>query len=161
MATENHRRFLSHLRESSAAVACVAQWLSRSGRDVLIKGIQYAGEHGEWKGFADGGDLFILKRIEVKHIGKDFSGPDDWPFGSYFIVCAKHSFDRAREKPGAFIIVSHNMKNCAIVSGASSKHWYEEERTDSRYTGEEATQLFYFCPLEHVKFKTLSEEFSE
>ena len=151
----NHQRFLSHLRASNEAVARVAQWLAEQGRDTLIKGTHYAGDHEEWQSFADGGDLFVLKRIEVKRLSVDFSGADNWPFGDKFIVCAKHAFDRAREKPEAFIILSQDMTHCAVVPAATSDFWYEENRTDSRYSGAEATQTFYFCPLDKVQFRQI------
>ena len=152
---ENHVRFLGHLRASNEAVAHVAQWMASHGRDVLIKGTKYASEHSAWRDFADAGDLFILKRIEVKRLSVDFTGVDDWPFGNNFIVCAKHAFDRAKDKPEAFVILSQNMEHCAVVPVATSNFWYEEERTDSRYTGDVATQVFYFCPIDRVQFRQM------
>ena len=73
MTAENHTKFLSHLRHSQEAVQVVARWLSDQGRDVIIKGITYAQSHYDWQDHTDKGDLFVMKRIEVKRLSASFT----------------------------------------------------------------------------------------
>lgn len=153
MVSPNHEKFLSHLDASKEAVFRVADWLMSSGLSVRLAGVQRAPERDQWKEFADSGDIFIEKRIEVKRLSRDFSSEADWPFGRAFIVCAKHAWDRAQPKPEAFIIVSSNMQHCAIVRGRTRMHWVVERRKDSRYDGVE--QEFFLCPMEHVEWLPL------
>ena len=98
---DNHKKFLSHLDESANAVHYIAKWLLNKGYNVQINAASRANSHEDWKAHVDSGDLFIQQRIEVKHLSCDFSSAETWPFGGKFIVCAKHSWDRAQPKPYA------------------------------------------------------------
>ena len=73
-----------------------------------------------------------------------------WPFGDKFIVCAKHAWDRALQKPYAFIYLSKDKTHAAILQGDTHKTWTHETRTDSRY--DSMKQEFYFCDPKLVKF---------
>lgn len=157
----NHDKFLSHLKSSDLAVWLVAKVLHGRGYSVEIPASSLAERHEDWKEHADSGDLYIWKgkeakrRIEVKHLSVNFSCRKNWPFGEKFIVCAKHSYDRAAPKPHAYIIVSQDCKTAASVFGSSKDKWRVEQRHDSRY--ENVKQEFYFAPLELVKFFPLEK----
>lgn len=155
MTDTNHSRFLNHLKESESTVWTIAEWLNGKGYNVTIPASSAAPTHGEWKSHADNGDLYINQRIEIKHLGVSFSTKSTWPFGKKFIVCAKHSFDRATPKPFAYIIVSNDKKAMAIVMVTSCAYWAIESKKDSRYNS--VDQEFYLCPLEHVKFFKLEQ----
>ena len=151
--SENFERFRKHLAESEHGVQFAAQYLLSLGHDVLIKATHCAPSRDQWKEFADDGDLYIQQRIEVKHLSATF-GKDHWPFGSKFLVCAKHSYDRSKPKPFAYLYFSSDKKCVASVMGTTREHWYVEQRTDKRY--ENYSQDFYLCPLEYVKFTQIS-----
>lgn len=113
---------------------------------VPTKGVK----HEDWKKHADSGDITAQKagksyRIEVKGLSVDFSSALNWPFGSEFIVCAKHSFDRAKPKPSAYFIFNKGLTYYARVNLSSREMWSEIEKTDSRYDG--VKQKFYTCPI--------------
>lgn len=146
---ENFERFREHLATSEKGVRFAADYLLSLGHDVLIKATHCAPSREQWKEFADDGDLYIQQRVEVKHLSADFSS-NHWPFGKKFLVCAKHSFDRSKPKPFAYLYFSRDRKCVASVLGSSRPHWYVEKRTDRRYENYE--QEFYLCPLSHVKF---------
>lgn len=149
---DNHARFIEHLDESHTAVVKVAEWLSKMGNTVQIAGLHKRKLHEDWKAYADGGDLFIQQRIEVKRRSVDFTSRKDWPYGDKFIVCAKHSFDRAKQKPYAYLILNSSMTHAAVVKVASSrKQWTVEQKTDTRYP-DTYRQDFYLCPIELVRF---------
>lgn len=150
MTQNNHDKFLSHLDASSSAVWTVAKMLNGKGYNVSVPAHTRAKTHDEWKQHADGGDIFISQRIEVKQLGIDFTGSTDWPFGSRFIVCAKHAFDRATPRPYAYIILSRAGTHAATVFCSDSESWYVEERADSRYKN--VRQEFYFSPIHLVRF---------
>jgi hypothetical protein len=153
MMTENHSKFIGHLRESKAAVWLVAQWLNSKGYSVKVNPIREAPEHAKWEGYADDGDIEISQRVEVKRLSSEFTSAHDWPHGRHFIVCAKHSFDRAAPKPFAYVYLSKSGTSAAVVIGSTKGSWYAEKRRDQRYS--DVYQTFYFCPLEHIKFISL------
>lgn len=146
---ENFERFRKHLAKSEEGVQFAAHYLLSLGHDVLIKATSCAPSRDQWKEFADDGDLYIQQRVEVKHLSATFA-EGHWPFGSKFLVCAKHSYDRSKPKPFAYLYFSSDRKCVASVLGSSRPHWYVESRNDQRY--ENYKQDFYLCPLEHVKF---------
>lgn len=152
---ENHQKFLTHLRESVDGVFFAAKWLHSFGYDVTVKPSTEAKTHSEWKQHADGGDIFISQRIEVKQLGCEFS-ESHWPFGSDFIVCAKHSYDRSNPKPFAYIYVSANQKCVAVLKSDTSEHWEVRSRKDRRYQNIE--QQFYFAPIDMVRFYSMESE---
>lgn len=155
MHNQNHSKFLQHLDESQTAVWHVAKWLHGLGYKVAVNAISKAPRHEDWQDYADSGDLEINQRMEVKKLSVDFTGPQDWPFGSKFLVCAKHSFDRATPKPHAYIILSKSGTHAAIVKKESYQRWYVEQRKDSRY--QDVEQEFYLAPLDCVQFYQLKQ----
>lgn len=152
MTDQNHARFLRALDDSLPGVLRVAEWLVRRGRNVRISGQHRAPTHEQWQDYSDSGDLMIEQRIEVKHRTFDFTSADDWPYADV-AVCAQHSWQRAEQKPLAFVSVSCDMTHVAIVLASSAKHWSVRPCTDSRYDG--VTQDTFFCPLSSVTFLRL------
>lgn len=153
--TSNHEKFLSHLRDSFEGVFVAVRWLNKLGYDVTVKSSTEAKSHSDWKDHADGGDIFISQRIEVKKLGVSFT-KERWPFGENFIVCAKHAYDLAKPKPYAYLYLSADRKFAAILKGATRPRWSVQSRTDSRY--ENVEQEFYFAPLDCVRFFSVAEE---
>ena len=151
---ENHQRFLTHLRDSVDGVFFAAKWLHSFGYDVTVKPSTEARTHSEWKQHADGGDIFISQRIEVKKLGCTFS-ESQWPFGEDFIVCAKHSYDRAKPKPYAYLYVSADQGCVAVLKSDTRPSWKVNTRRDSRYQGIE--QECYFAPIEMVRFHSMEK----
>jgi hypothetical protein len=143
-------RFIKHLDESEVGGLSAAKWLRSFGYSVTIPPTTKAKSYEDRLDHQDDGDLYINMRIEVKRLGINFTSKDDWKFGSKFIVCAQHSFDRAKPKPYGYIIQSADLNNIAVVHSSTSKDWYVEERRDSRY--ENVVQKFYLCPIDLVKF---------
>ena len=154
MTTTNHQKFNEHLDGSQEAVCKVAQWLTLSGQTVIIPPISRVPNHESWKEGADTGDLLILRRVEVKQLSTVFTCLSDWPH-KRFIVCAKHAWDRAAQKPEAFIILNAAMTHAAVVKKETQPYWTTGTVEDSRYTGKAAVQEFYFCPLDLVEWKEL------
>ena len=149
--TENHHRFLWHLKQSDSAVWSVAHWLNERGYHVKINASGRAPNASEWDRYVDIGDLEVSQRVEVKHLSAEFTCSDDWPFAPDFIVCAKHSFDNAVPKPYAFFYLNKATTHFAIVRSESRKNWTVASRTDSRYQNG-VRQDFYLCPLNLVRF---------
>jgi hypothetical protein len=149
----NHQKFLEHLDNSSDAVFICAKYFYKKGIPVEIQPMTKADKHEDWKDHKDNGDLFIRQRIEVKNVSVDFTCAADWKYKDQFIVCAKHSWDKAHPKPYAYMIVNKSKSHMAIVYGKTKKYWDINYRTDSRYTG--VNQEFYFCPIDKVIWKEL------
>lgn len=156
--SENHRRFLTHLRRSTEAVDFARSWLVEQGFDVLQKAVRTAPDASQWEEYADDGDLYIQQRVEVKRLGVKFT-PTHWPYGSKFIVCAKHAFDREKAKPFGFIILSNDLACAACLRSSTKDRWHAERRNDSRYQG--VNQDFYFAPLDCVDFLWTNQQTSD
>jgi hypothetical protein len=152
----DHLTFLKHLDASHDAVWCAARWLQNKGHHVVVTPTTKSKTHGEWKQHADSGDLYLQQRIEVKKRGIDFTAAGDWPHGDKFIVCSRHSYDLARPKPYAWIILNKAKTHAAIVKAESRTRWVVEKRTDSRY--QNYTQEFYFCPLDCVTWVNFADQ---
>jgi hypothetical protein len=150
----NHKRFLKHLDQSQDAVWTVAQWLHGKGHRVSIPPTTKAENHSEWKDHADGGDLYISQRVEVKQRFVDFTSADDWPYES-FIVCARHSWDRAVPKPFSYVYLNKDMTYAGVVLGSSASEWWVESIKDSRY--EDEVQECYVASLTTVNFFKLNK----
>jgi hypothetical protein len=148
-ASLNHQRFLANLKKSAGPVSAFAGWLAAHGRTVQINGMRYAPTRDDWREFSDGGDLMILKLVEVKQLSRVFSGPADWPFGDKFIVCPKGQWDRAQVKPEWVVILSADNIHAAQVEGRTQPSWTVEERTDHGFG---MRRTFYLCPLPLVKW---------
>ena len=147
--------FKKLVKPSHAAVSLVASYLSYNGLTVQIGGLHVAPSQDLVEDYLDGGDLRICVPVEVKHLSRDFTCLEDWPFGDKFIVDAKDSYDRKKEQPARYIVVSKSMTHCAIVSvHATRPHWYAEPRSHQHYG---TTKLYYFCPLKMVKFGAMED----
>ena len=122
--------FKSRLARSHLAVWVAASWHWSSGCNVRIpKTVDDQ---------PDNGDLFVRekdddqwKRIEVKHIRRDWTGRKDWPFEKV-IVCAQHSFDRAVQKPHHYLIFNHRLTHAIRVMGEHHNDWWTEDISDPR-----------------------------
>lgn len=128
-------------------------WLNARGYTVGVPPMEYAPTDSDWLEYVDEGDLSILMRVEVKQRSLEFTCRADWPFPDGFIVCSRNSFDRAKPKPYAYVILNRAGTHAAFVLGSSRTRWWIERRKDSRYQTIE--QEFYFAPLEAVSFAPL------
>ena len=151
-AERDHARFLEHLDASNPAVFQCAKFFYDKGIQVAITPMTKSKDYNDRLNHTDDGDLYIQQRIEVKGLSRDFTDGSDWPFDD-FIVCAAHSYDRAKPKPYAYMILNRNRTHVAIVYGKSRPHWTTKFIKDSRY--EDLTQEFYLIPIEHVDFRAL------
>jgi|TARA_R110002020_G_scaffold120147_1_gene273837 hypothetical protein len=154
---ENHKKFLSHLNNSTEAVFITALYLHNKGLDVRINAMKKAKSHKDWKNFKDDGDMYIYKgdksyRIEVKGLSCDFTNASDWAFKD-FIVCAKHSYDNSTPKPYAYMILNKDKTHMGIVNTRTYLDWGVVSRKDSRY--KDVTQEFYTCPLNKIQWEKI------
>lgn len=161
--TENHKLFLGLLGESWETVWLVARWAWGLGYTVTVPAVSMAPTAKVWADHVDDGDLIISgnglrsERIEVKRLSVNFSSRRDWPFGSKFIVCAKHSFDSYDRKPLMYVIVSADGRAVATVKTSTSHRWRVERRRDSRYR-KRYEQDFYMADMRDVDFHVVRLE---
>jgi len=154
---EDNRRFVNHLNASQQAVWEMAQWLSSLGKVVTIPPTKVTPSYEERMNFVDEGDLYICdvrgqdeKRVEVKHLGAQFTCAEDWKFGEHFMVCARHSFDNADPKPYLYIYLSKDKTHIATLKGDTHAQWFVKTYKDKRY--DDMTQEFYICKTNLLKF---------
>jgi hypothetical protein len=108
--------FIKDLRESRDAVMVAAEWLNKKGFPVVIKPTFERPKSSDMAEFADDGDLEIMQRIEVKRRKSlTFTSKEDFPYDTLIIdVC--HTYDKAKIKPYAYIILNEK----SIVSDSMS-----------------------------------------
>lgn len=157
---ENWQRFLVYLARSSEGTMAIAKTFVDRGIDVLVTGIKKAPSRAEYKKYQDIGDMFIRKgnlwnKIETKRLSVNFTCKNDWRYKDKFIVCAKHSYDLAKQKANAYVISNDKMTHVAIVRKSSQGKWFPAVKPDSRY--KDYKQVFYFCPIEFVEFRRMDE----
>jgi len=94
------------------------------------------------------------QRIEVKRRKSlTFSSKEDFPYDSLIVdVC--HSYDKAKIKPYAYIILNEKMDCAFIAYSKHQKHWKKTVKAD-RFKGRD--REFYECPMEHIKFVKIKE----
>jgi hypothetical protein len=150
-----HQRFLERLEQSSRAVFLVAQLQHAKGRTVEIPKLRFAPTAAENEDYVDGGDLVVVvrHRIEVKHLGVNFTCAEDWPFIEVFVSNVA-AVDRANGDVLAYVSVSADYRCAAIVAGNTRSNWYVVEAR-ARNTGN--VEKFYACPLSLVSFESLCE----
>ncbi len=133
----NYDKFVNRLKQSTQAVFFVANWLHNKGCNVFIPALKIVGQNQENKNFRDDGDLFIILkrqkiRVEVKKLSVDFT--QSYCQYNNLIICAKHSFDNAIQKPYVYFLINKNYTYAAIVKPKITKHlWQVRKVKDSLY----------------------------
>ena len=150
-----HQKFVDSLDQSAEAVFKCAKYLYGKGMQVAIAPMFKCKDWEDRHNCMDDGDLFIQQRIEVKGLTAEFTNASNWPFGADFIVCAAKTYDRAKPKPYAYMILNKAQTHAAIVYCKTRPYWRKKTITDRRYTN--MTQIFYLCPLEHIEWRPLNE----
>ena len=153
-----HGRFLSRLRDLSRAVFAVAFFQHQRGRKVEIPPLQFAPDASQHELFVDEGDLYVWVsgkrlRFEIKHLGVNFTGADDWPFKEAFVSNVA-AVDRAGADVQFYVSVSNDMRFAAIISGRTRDRWYTTTAL-ARNTGND--EQYYACPIELVIFERLEQ----
>ncbi len=159
MGREHFEEFKETLVSSMDAVWVAARWLHENYKaDVRVNHQAIADSYEDRMDSTDDGDIHLhssagIHRVEIKRLSIDFTSSSDWPYRD-FIVCAKHSYDLAKEKPRFYMIMNKAMTHAGFVSCRyTAKHWSSQSRADSRRGGEK--QDFYLCPLSLVEWRTL------
>lgn len=149
-----HERFLARLAASRQAVFAVAKMQMMKGRTVEIPPVKFAPTAADAERFVDAGDLFITvrRRVEVKHLGVNFTGAEDWPFNGEILVSNVAAVDRANGDVFAYVSVSNDLRCAAIVEGSTREFWYPVEKT-AKNTGN--LERYYACPISFVKFEVM------
>ncbi len=147
--------FLEDLRRSNTSVEIAAKWLAGRGHPVIVRPVIERPDPSVRGEYGDDGDLEIIQRVEVKQrIGLTFTSKDDFPYPTIIVdVC--HSYDRARPKPYAYIILNREMSGALIVDVKTTRRdWVKVDKFD-RHTNRQRS--FYECPLELVSYESMIE----
>jgi hypothetical protein len=150
--------FLADLRASRDAVEIAAQWLASRGYPVIVRPTFERPSVERMADYADGGDLEIVQRVEVKRrIGLTFTSRDDFPHDTV-IVDACHCYDRAVPKPYAYLILNRDM-TCALCVNVRDtvSSWHRTERLDRH---KNRIREFYECPVALVSCAQIRQEVS-
>jgi hypothetical protein len=143
--------FAEDLLYSHGVVLLVARFLGARGHSVHIPGLRIRPDVSHLSDYADGGDLFVCQRVEVKQRRFDFSGRGNYPYQTVTVDVA-HAWDRANPKPAAYYIVNHDGTHAAIVRASTASKWVKVSKTDRQ---KNRVRQFYECPLELVSFVEL------
>lgn len=161
---ERHKWFLKRLRGSKFPVVRIAAYLTDHGKACLIPPTGYALYYADAKDFSDSGDLFIVRpelieliervRVEVKGLGYDFTGPEDWPHGNRFFVCKAKAWDSAKTKPAVFFYLNPAGTHFARIFSSSSPSWWRESIKEHET---KIVQETLISTLDNVSFFTLED----
>ena len=152
-------KFVERLNKSRKAVQVVADWWRSRGYLVNVPETEIRPSHNQWKQYVDSGDCYVThkhggtqKRFEVKGLSYNFTDITDWPFGSNFIVCAKHSWDNAEPKPFAYMYLNPGMTHAAVVFGHHHKSWTIKSVPDRDRS---YAQDCYLSPIDNISWIVL------
>jgi hypothetical protein len=145
--------FEEDLEKSKEAMLLVMAWLSFEGQTVVAPPVQCRPDIKSRAAFADKGDLFVLKGLEVKRRKLMFTSAEDFPYPTVFIDVAKN-FDAKVPKPYLYLILSDDMTHAIEVD---VKHTRDKWTTTIKFD-RGRKRNFYECPVEHCKFKPVPEE---
>ena len=122
--------FDRRLARSHLALWVAASWAWDNGQNVRIPSTP--------PGVPDDGDLFVQaspgsrwQRLEVKHIRRDWTCRQDFPFPKV-LICARHSWDRANPKPAEYVLFNHRMTHVIRVKRNTRPLWWVDEVADRK-----------------------------
>lgn len=166
----DHDFLTENLKRSSTSVAIKAYGYNLQG--IYTWTPPFVGWYKEGEGelcdYQDNGDIFVFRegradRMEVKHLSRDFTCYEDWPFkgpkGPEMIVMAQPAFDRADWSIHSVTCFSKNLRHMTILhpSRELKKAWWVDRRTDRRPGANGLKQNYYFAPLGHATFHQTPE----
>lgn len=122
--------FEQRFRASRPAEIVVATHLLNQGHTVTLPQRRLRANFADRKEYADKGDIYASgKRIEVKHLKRDFAYRE-WPFASV-TICSKASFDASDPRPDYFYLVNQSMTVAALVDVRNTRPiWTVRKQTD-------------------------------
>ena len=138
MATSDASKFRTRLAQSKRAVSAVSfMLLSHGYQGKVNEGSIKAVVPGS-KFYDDGGDITLTRagidyRIEVKNRSFNFTGIDDYPFPTIFIM-ALETWLLTSPKPDVLFITSKDLKHCCYIKGSLSWWWWWQSVRDNHYT---------------------------
>lgn len=136
-------QFVDSLMQSASCVSAVAAWMLRNNCDVLIRPTVVRPDFDSRNEYADGGDIEIRQRVEVKQRSIDFTSADDYPYPTV-IVDEKYKVDRiARGKLWGYLIVNKSGTHVCCIKPDSKSAWVVESKYDKK-DGQQ--REFYVCP---------------
>ena len=120
-------KFKERFTNSHKAVKHTEEWFKSLGcKNISIPRSRLAPSRSEWKDYTDNGDIYIGKtRFEVKGLVADkywFTTVYEYPYDNW-IICAKHSYDRATPKPYAYLVWNNRLTHVGIIKTNTYKEW--------------------------------------
>ena len=154
MGHNDDSEFLKRLSESTTGVMRVASYLAKRSYNVRITPMPIwptkAERQANWQ---DGGDIEIVKRVEVKHRGISFTCSDDYPFETVFID-EVYKVDKALSQIEFWVVLNDLMTHVAIIRPSTRRHWVVEEKRDPF---RDRICQWYSCPVHLVSFRSFHE----
>lgn len=160
MNPNSHEEFINRLDKSRYSTFLMAEYLHKKNWDVTVPAFIYPKPNDNWEDNVDNGDIYISKnggpshRIDVKHVGVDFTCKDDFPFKFMFVADIR-SIKRANPFPLAYMVLSKNANGLGIVWGKTKSLWEPHEVFASN-TQKMITVMR--CPVEYVDFRNYKHE---
>lgn len=141
-------QFKNDLIRSDQIVEHTASFLRSKGKTVVIPPLLIRPNVDDRHNYRDGGDLFVMQLIEVKHRPDlNFKTREDFPYQTV-IVDDKGAFDSKPQKPYAYIIWNSDETHCFYIGVTSTrKEWTAVTKYDKKAKHE---RDFYECPIELV-----------
>ncbi len=148
--------FLKRLDGSRYSTFLIAEYLHKRGYSVRIPAFDYRDESSDWRDHVDDGDIYISKgskehRIDVKHLGAEFTSEKDYPYET-MLIANSASVERANPFPLAYILLNKQATHIAIIWGKTRATWkdvtYFAKNTQTNVTSK-------YCTLDCVEFRPL------
>lgn len=146
------KTFPEDLLAGHAHARRVAAWLNRRwGLGVTVPPLRVRPDISLMREYADGGDMFTPdgRRLEAKQRRLHFTCAADYPF-STLIVDNCHAWDRAEQKPAAYVCTNEAVTHCAVVVTRDTRHaWRAATVYDA---AKRRPRRVYLCPKRLCRF---------
>lgn len=148
-SNDSDESFIRALTASIRHVEHVAAWLRTFGKTVVVNPVKIRDKRENWQAFSDNGDLIVDgRRVEVKERNFWFESREQFRLPT-IIVDEANFWDRAAEKPFAYVLTNRQWSACFVVMGSTQAEWTRKTRYD-RYKHRD--REFYECPIGLARF---------
>lgn len=153
------RRFRQAIIDSHDAVWAVARYIhSRGGWEVKIAPLAIRPSFEDRRLHGDNGDIHVRfagveewTRIEVKRRSFDFTGPEDFPYPTFYLE--RRNRMGTHGPADTYFVVSQSLTHAGIIKGATFDSWLGPTTFFDRARGHEAN--CYEVPNALVRFVRL------
>jgi hypothetical protein len=140
---ENDPSFCADLVKSHGGTLFVAEWITRSGLDVVVNGLQIRPDDSVKEKYRDTGDLGVINHVEVNETSKEFEFADSFPFEDVLVEIIE-TWESKVPKPDLYVKLNKAKTHAALIWKHTVPFWLSRIGRNPKIGRDRPT---FFCPL--------------